>query len=63
MPRPYDPETGVAGFAQVYKGFKSGVQPVAIKVLNKLDDCEIAAFAEVRLLPKLATHVPACTVC
>ena len=34
--------------AQVYKGVRSGVQPVAIKVLSEVNDAEAAAFAEVR---------------
>lgn len=34
--------------AQVYKGVRSGVQPVAIKVLHEVNDAEAAAFAEVR---------------
>lgn len=33
--------------AQVYKGVRSGVQPVAIKVLSEVNDAEAAAFAEV----------------
>ena len=32
----------------MYKGVRSGVQPVAIKVLSEVNDAEAAAFAEVR---------------
>lgn len=32
---------------QVFKGVKNGVQPVAVKVLNKTDDLQLERFAKV----------------
>ena len=45
---------------QVYKGVRSGVQPVAVKVLNEVNDPEAAKFAEVR---RLRATICVCLYC
>lgn len=46
---------GAGSSGKVYKGVRSGVQPVAIKVLHEVNDAEAAAFAEeVELLRSLS---------
>ena len=50
------PKTFLFVLLQVYRGVRSGVQPVAIKVLCEVNDREAAKFAEVLTL-RFGTHL------